>query len=116
MGYTNYWNQPTDFTNEEWDWLCEYFKEVRDAAGDNISLDALYDDPKENEIIIFDGGKGGTSERFVLEKKVKTEPDYEGQDLAFNFCKTRKYPYDFYVKAVLMYCTLIKSDFSYSHD
>ena len=87
MGYTNYWKQPTPFTDAEWSSICKEFNIMKDIAGDRIKLQDV--NPLKDGLIVFDGGKDGSCETFVLHKLPKIKPDYEGQDLSFNFCKTR---------------------------
>ena len=105
MGYTNYWKQPTDFTDKEWTLVKKEFDYISEIVGDQIIVDSIQD------AIVFNGGKGGNCETFVLNKHARTEKHYEGDDLAFNFCKTRALPYDLAVWHILTFCQMIKDDF-----
>ena len=110
MGYTNYWSQPTDFTDKEWTLVQKEFDYIREIAGDKIDAQLVHD------AIVFDGGKGGNCETFVLEKQAKKVEEYKGQDLAFHFCKTRGMEYDIYVWHLLTFCQMIKKDFTCRRD
>ena len=108
MGYTNYWKQPTDFTVDEWCAVkneAEYLKNI----GNNFNV-GIYKD----EIIINGNNEG--CESFDLNRFAKTKPDYEGQDITFNYCKTKKLPYDLAVWHLLTFCQMIKKDFKCSRD
>ncbi len=114
MGYTNYWKQPTPFTDAEWSSVCKEFNIMKDIAGDRIKLQDV--NPLKDGLIVFDGGKDGSCETFVLHKLPKIKPDYEGQDLSFNFCKTRELPYDIYVWHMLTFCSMLKHNFVATRD
>jgi len=108
MGYTNYWKQPTDFTVDEWCAVkneAEYLKNI----GNNFNV-GIYKD----EIIINGNNEG--CESFDLNRFAKTKPDYEGQDITFNYCKTKELPYDLAVWHLLTFCQMIKKDFECSRD
>ena len=73
-------------------------------------------DIETDEIII--NGKTNC-ETFVLNRTVPIVKNYEGQDLTFNFCKTRRLPYDIYVWHLLVFCAGMINDtdvFSISRD
>ena len=97
MGYTNYWHQDMDFTDKEWKTLQEEVKYMQEIS--NGTIHVLTND--ENEIA-FNGYKN--CETFVLNKCKPKTPEYEGQDLTFNCCKTRELPYDIYVWHLLVFC------------
>tara|TARA_B100001939_G_C16627008_1_gene481778 strand:+ start:19 stop:357 length:339 start_codon:yes stop_codon:yes gene_type:complete len=111
MGYTNYWHQHEDFTNRQWRYIkaeAEYMKEI----GNNV-IELECDD----DHIIINGTPN--CETFVLSKRIPTKKDYEQQDLTFNFCKTRRLPYDIYVWHLLVFCAGMINDtdvFSISRD
>jgi len=111
MGYTNYWNQTTDFTDKEWDMVRKEFKYIREIAGDKIKVE---DD--SSNVIAFNGGVEGNCETFILFKHAKKKADYEGQDIGFRFCKTRAMTYDIYVWHLLTVCTVIKKGFTINRD
>jgi len=114
MGYTNYWDQSTNFTDKEWKQIKDEFNYVRYIAGDKIDVTA---DNDKN--IVFNGIPG--CETFKLNKIIPTKQEYAGQDLKFNFCKTRELPYDIYVWHMLVFImglkrTNEKKDFKISRD
>ena len=110
MGYTNYWKQPTNFTDQEWDAVRKEFDYIRGIAGDKIDVEDVHD------VIAFNGGTGGNCETFILFKEVSTKKKYPEQDLSFNFCKTRGKEYDIYIWHLLTFCQMIKKDFTASRD
>lgn len=79
MGYTNYWDQDKEFTEAEWDAVRAEYAYLLEIAGETIT-----DISEHTEEIVFNGS-GPSCETFVLLKK-PTE--------SFNFCKTRRLPYD----------------------
>ena len=111
MGYTNYWTQKTDFTNDEWSKVkmeADYIRswseldQIKEYCEVNITM---------NTIEIF-----GSCETFILNKKARTQPRYEGDDVAFHFCKTREQVYDLAVWHLLTACAFIKRGFEISRD
>jgi|TARA_R110000796_G_scaffold235928_1_gene355094 hypothetical protein len=109
MGYTNYWHQYNDFTDEQWNKIKEEYENyVKPLAGDEI------DDNSDTNTIIFDGG----CETFLLCKFSKKEPErkYKEQDLSFHFCKTNMAKYDIYVWYLLTYINRLCPEFSISRD
>ena len=83
MGYTNYWEQTRDFTNDEWikvqqeySWLLEMDQEK-----------TIHNQCMGNEEIVFNGYKEDSHETMVISKKVL-------KDNCFYFCKTARKPYD----------------------
>ena len=112
MGYTNYWHQNMNFTDQQWKALQEEVKYMEEISNDNIHVL----ENSNNEIAI--NGKP-TCETFVLNKNKPTVQEYEKQDLTFNFCKTRELPYDIYVWHLLVFCAGMINDtdkFSISRD
>ena len=108
MGYTNYWECETDFTDEEWKAVCEeaqYMKEIDSSYQENMfrTLDSV--DILENEIC-FNGVADLGCETFYLNNKATD----------FSFCKTREMPYDIYVWHLLTFCQMIKKDFHARRD
>ena len=96
MGYTNYWKQKRDFTNQEWYEITDFYwsnlyyndqKYSEDEGGQRIEHQIA-----DNECIIFNGKK--PYETFILKKELLKEPRFKGDDVTFNFCKTAKFPYD----------------------
>ena len=122
MGYTNYWYQKRDFTNQEWDKITDYYwnnlyyhdqKNSEDGGGQSIDHQLV-----DNDYLIFNGKK--PYETFVLRKYVLKEPRYKGDDITFHFCKTAKLPYDSMVWEILTFIknNLFKDDenFKISND
>lgn len=111
MGYTNYWTQATDFTDNQWSKVKMEADYIRSWS--EISVMAKYVGViiKRNTIEIVGG-----CENFVLNKHARTEPRYEGDDVSFHFCKTREQVYDLAVWHLLTACAFIKPDFKISRD
>ena len=101
MGYTNYWYQRKSFTNEEWSKVLDEYDYIKDVLGGSVIFDES--DVKQ---IMFNGNPENDQdhETFILHKEAKTKPDYEGQDVSFNFCKTAEKPYDIAVWHLLSFC------------
>ena len=97
MGYTNYWHQDMDFNEKQLKTLQEEVKYMQEIS--NGIIDVLANDDNE---IAFNGNQN--CETFVLNRYKPDTPDYEGQDLSFNCCKTRELPYDIYVWHLLVFC------------
>lgn len=112
MGYTNYWECETDFTDDEWNAVCEeaqYIKEIDSPYQENMfrtldSVNIINDITFEN--ISFNGVGDNGHETFILEKKATD----------FSFCKTNELPYDIYVWHLLTFCQMIKKDFHARRD
>jgi len=110
MGYTNYWECETDFTDDEWNAVCneaEYIKDIDCSYQENMfrvldSINIIKGKPIKiiNEIC-FNGVGDNGHETFILEKKATD----------FSFCKTAEKPYDIYVWHLLTFCQMIKKDF-----
>jgi hypothetical protein len=112
MGYTNYWEQPTDFNDDQWVAVmneAEYIKSSLSQCNVGVFKD---------EIVINGKTADNTCETLVLPKKALTEADrrYKEQKLDFHFCKTRELPYDLAVWHLLTFCQMIKKDFKCSRD
>tara|TARA_R110000737_G_scaffold243531_1_gene254618 strand:- start:11 stop:412 length:402 start_codon:yes stop_codon:yes gene_type:complete len=111
MGYTNYWEQTTDFTTDEW---CAVMNETEYLKGLNHLSVGIFKD----EIIITAKNLNDTCETFVLLREAIKEEDrrYKEQKLELHFCKTRELPYDLAVWHLLTFCQMIKKDFKCSRD
>ena len=105
MGYTNYWKQPTDFTNEEWDAVVKEFKYVCDIGKDFIHEVTV--SHIDNSIMF----NGTGCETFYLDKIARL---YD--DLPIHCCKTNARTIDIYVWHMLTFCQMIKEDFICSRD
>lgn len=109
MGYTNYWHQHDDISNENWKKIeNEYKNYVLLVAGKHI---VDFSDP---DTIRFDGG----CETFVFSKHSTKEADrrYPEEDLSFHFCKTRAALYDIFVWYLLTYINKIDPSISIDRD
>jgi hypothetical protein len=123
MGYTNYWYQYRDFTDNEWMEIVDYFNTLMEKEEYRKLVDIGskdYFNNYEDQEIYFDGGEGGSCETFVLNKH-EPKPRYEGDKTYFNFCKTQGLPYDKVVWKMLKFIKLIvldptKADFIISND
>jgi len=123
MGYTNYWYQYRDFTDNEWMEIVDYFNTLMEKEEYRKLVDIGskdYFNNYEDQEIYFDGGEGGSCETFVLNKH-EPKPRYEGDKTYFNFCKTNRLPYDKVVWKMLKFVKLIvldptKADFIISND
>ena len=103
MGYTNYWTYEKPFTNKEWNLVKKEYEQIKNWKS------ALIEDQTEHiDEIRFNGLSQGdddlSHETFVLLKDfTKKEPIYEGDNVAWNFCKTARKPYDLAVWYLLSF-------------
>jgi len=111
MGYTNYWHQRKSFTDEEWSKVLDEYDYIKDILGGSVIIDETndYNPPTDiipSKAIVFNGSRENNQdhETFILYKEAQTEPDYEGQDITFNFCKTAEKQYDIAVWHLLSFC------------
>ena len=99
MGYTNYWEQEKSFSDDEWREIKKEYAYMQQVCGEMIE-----DQTESHDEIAFNGkGRENQCETFILSKHAKTVASYEGENLAFNFCKTRELPYDFAVWHLLTF-------------
>ena len=93
MGYTQYWTQKRDFTDDEWNKLCAFFKDMHKITP-LFGYDGTGDPEVDSEYIIFNGdeSKGENHETMSLCK----------YNIGGDFCKTRRKPYDTCVVAILI--------------
>ena len=107
MGYTNYWHQHDNISNEDWKLIKNEYKDyIQKIAGKNI-----IDSSTEDEIIF-----NGSCETFVFTRYAKTKPDYAGQDSSLHYCKTKQCLYDIFVWYLLVYINRICPNVSISRD
>lgn len=108
MGYTNYWECETDFTDEEWKAVCEEAQYIKESDGDYHQILDSVEILKGKVIneICFNGYGDGGCETFYLNNKATD----------FSFCKTNELPYDIYVWHLLTFCQMIKKDFHARRD
>jgi hypothetical protein len=123
MGYTHYWRQTKDLTEDEWDNVRQVAKTIlKDNHGvildneptDSQNLSITYDS------ILFNGRGDDSHETFYLTRKQRPKYDYESDEEfakgAFEFCKTAQKPYDKYVVAMLIAITQITDSITVSSD
>jgi len=101
MGYTNYWYQPTDFTDKEWDAVKKEFKYVCD-----IGEDFIHEITKGIKVDYISFNATGC-ETFYISKRAED---------GASFCKTGARTIDIYVWHMLTFCQMIKEDFTCSRD
>ena len=114
MGYTNYWHQHNDFTDEQWKSIKEEYEYIKEVCGNVIKDETITTDE-----IVFNGKESLSHETFVLKKDAKPfnfKKDYEGQDISFYFCKTAMKPYDIAVRYMLTQIQRICPSISISRD
>lgn len=114
MGYTNYWHQHNDFTDEQWKSIKEEYEYIKEVCGNVIKDETITTDE-----IVFNGKESLSHETFVLKKDAKPfnfKKDYEGQDTSFYFCKTAMKPYDIAVWYMLTQIQRICPSVSISRD
>jgi len=99
MGYTNYWHQYRDFTDQEWIQIQNEMMYIKDIQYKTLNKITITD-----EHISFNGIRPFSCETFFLNKTTCKDKLYEDQDLSFHFCKTREYPYDIFVWHMLVFC------------
>ena len=112
MGYTNYWHKYNDFTDTEWKQIKEEFNYIKTVVGH------LIEDQSTEDIIKFNGVGDDGHEDFYLNREAKTPFDktYAGQDVSFDFCKTKEKPYDIAVWYLLTFINRICPHFAISRD
>ena len=103
MGYTNYWRQSADFSEQEWDTIMAFYEGLKHTFH-------FEDETYRGDAIQFNGLDGQDHETFVLKRYANKNVDYEGCDPNFNFCKTNRKPYDAVVWSLLCFARYIKED------
>ena len=66
MGYTNYWHQYNDFTDEEWKSILEEYDYIKEVCGDIIKDETT--DLDRDTHIIFNGIGEDAHETLFLKK------------------------------------------------
>ena len=117
MGYTHYFTQTRDFTDNEWIAIKAFSWNLLRNDDAKKVIDHKHDQKLEinNKTILFNGIKNDGHETFVLGKKIKpTSWKSRGgcfkKGEEFQFCKTAYKPYDKYVVAVLCYINAVAPD------
>ena len=106
MGYTNFWQQPTEFTQSEWAQVVKEAEYIKTWTLNN-TLEKIYTKIViEKDLIIIEGVHPMVCENFVLYRKPvsKDRP---------HFCKTQLRLYDLAVRYLLNVCSAVKKDFSH---
>lgn len=95
MGYTHYWKTKREFTEEEWNKFTKGTKKIIKKSGVKICNGMGEDEPILTPDVVSlngDASNGEDCESFIVTK----EPQ------EFEFCKTRREPYDKVVCACLL--------------
>lgn len=123
MGYTHYYTQYADFTNEEWEKIKSYTDQMISSlpatsasAGGYYSDEPLElangfgeEDPVVDDDEIWLNGKGKLGhETFHLSKVKPENPDYvKDRESYWDFVKTARKPYDLIVTAILFAANVV---------
>jgi hypothetical protein len=121
MGYTHYWTQTRNFTQDEWSEVSEDISAIlsyvenelgvplADGMGEHRTRPAI-----DADEIAFNGLGDDSHETFtVTRKRVKT---WEGGTLGGDCCKTARKPYDVAVTACLCYLASVTETHGVSSD
>ena len=110
MGYTNYWTYKKPFDDNEWSKIKdEYDYIVENFDGEIIKNETPVH--KFNEYIRFNGIGENEHETFLLYKDFRQrEKYYKDMDIAFDFCKTNRKPYDLAVWHMLSFAKNVNDD------
>lgn len=107
MGYTHYWTQYADFSDEEWATATDQVKKILADFGEELAGWDGIGSPRINDTCIsFNGRRANSCETFKITKRMKDiqrswlDP-LKTPTKVFNFCKTRRLPYDEAVVRVL---------------
>jgi len=120
MGYTHYWTQTRDFTQEEWSQIREDFeallKDVQHVQG--IPLADGGREPGTSPeftdgFIAFNGVGNDSHETFTLHRKRLPKEKWQSSR-GNDFCKTARKPYDLAVTAALCYLTTVPDPAAFS--
>ena len=84
MGYTNYWTQTRDFTNDEWTKVKREYDWLLEMDDGHIIRDETH--ANDHDLIIFNGKSELSHETMIIRKRKNNED--------FLFCKTARKPYD----------------------
>jgi len=109
MGYTHYWTQTKDFTDAQWQQFTAEVDRVAQAAGAaGVALgDGLGEGVgpvvEADHVALNGRGDEGCETFCILREVEKRAPRYEGDNPAWDFCKTRREPYDDVVTHLLAY-------------
>ncbi len=113
MGYTNYWHQYNDFTDDQWKQIKEEYEYIKEVCANIIEDETITTDE-----IVFNGKNENGHEAFLIKQNARPygSEKYDGEDIHFSFCKTRMKPYDLAVWHMLTFINRINPSFSISRD
>jgi len=108
MGYTHYWYQSRDLTDDEWQTICQKSQELFES-NKTLVANGMGDkgiSPEINDDEISFNGIGDDSHETCFVTKNKTFNDWEDKKgESFSFCKTAHKPYD---KVVVQFLKMIR--------
>lgn len=108
MGYTHYWRQKRDFTDDEWRSICDRAEVVLEEHEDIVCYeeDEPHRKPEVSQTCVrFNGKDEAGHETFYLPRKREPRPAWDDSpedEGTFHFCKTAYKPYDAAVVEVLI--------------
>ena len=109
MGYTNFWKQPTEFTQKEWAQVVKEAEYIKTWTLNNKTKTKDYIQVViEEDLIIIEGVHPNVCENFVLYRNVVNKD-------RLLFCKTYMRLYDLAVRYLLNVCSTVKKDFTLTH-
>lgn len=121
MGYTHYWAQTRNFTNEEWFDVVTDFNEILKYVQHTIGIplangmgDAGSAPVFDIDHITFNGVGEESHETFNINRKRRKE--WEGGIIEHDFCKTARKGYDLAVTACLCYVSSVTQNYHVSSD
>ena len=97
MGYTHYWEFSGNLPKEEFEMFVEDMKQI--VKNGEIEFSRFSYSPND---LFLDGPEGKTSETFCVRRKAEDCFSPATKESIFQFCKTRRYPYDDLVCAGLI--------------
>ena len=105
MGYTHYFTQTRDYTDDEWPQVLEDIGQIIAYAENEQNVAIRNWDGKDKpeltgDYINFNGAGDDSCENFIVER-IRQECEFSG--LGSHFCKTNRKPYDLVITAVLCY-------------
>jgi hypothetical protein len=111
VGYTHYWTQNRNFTQDEWQAVRDDIGAIVNYAQHDcgIPLADCEGSPKtspllDSDVIMFNGLGDDAHESFIIRRVIPTAPRYNGdKHPEWDFCKTARKPYDDVVTACLCY-------------
>ena len=117
MGYTHYWRQKRDFTEQEWIGVARIAKAIfQDQSHIVAGWDGNGDPEVDMEHISFNGvGRYDSHESCTFTRLMEEKPEWIRQEVydregSFNFCKTARKPYDIVVVHLLGYISRVYPD------